>query len=302
MNKELPTFEELMLPILKMFEDGKVHTRSEIKEKVFSNFTPEELSILIPSGKRGVIADRTSWALQYLRSVNALENTARGEYTIGNNGRKLLSDNLSEIRIKNLKQFPEFDIFRNKNKKENNETIDESIDDSIEVEPDEGIRTIINRNNRMIKHRIIESIMKKDPYFFERLVLDLLSKMGYGRTEGTPKAHDNGFDGVVYQDRLGIDRIYTQAKRYKEDNIVQQPEIDKFIGILHQNVTRSNKGIFITTSDFSKGAIERAKSDSMVNIVLINGDELVNLMIEYGVGVNVKETYLLKEIDEEYFA
>ena len=140
--------------------------------------------------------------------------------------------------------------------------------------------------------------MQNDPYFFESLVLDLLSKMGYGRTYETPKTHDNGFDGIIYQDRLGIDRIYTQAKRYNEDHIVQQPDIDKFIGTLHKTVTRSN---FITTSDFSKGAREAAMNDSTTNIVLINGDQLSDLMIEYGVGVNTKEEFSLKEIDEEYF-
>ena len=293
MINELPKFDDLMLPVLKIFSDEKIHTRQEIKEKIFSAYTPRQLSILIPSGKRGVIADRTSWALQYLRFANALETTSRGEYKITNNGKKLLAENNEKITVKDLKQFSEFDVSTTKNKKENNTIIDAT--------PDDAIRSIIEENNKHIKKDIIEKIMQKDPYFFEMLILDLLGKMGYGRTEITPKAHDNGFDGIVYQDRLGVDRIYTQAKRYKENNLVQQTEIDKFIGVLHQNVTRSNKGIFITTSDFNKGARERAKSDSMINLVLINGDELVELMLEYGVGVNVKEEFSLKEIDEEYF-
>ncbi len=291
MKEELPKFDDLMLPILKMFSDEKVHTRQEIKTKIYSKFTPEQLSILIPSGRKSAIADRTSWAVQYLRFANALETTARGEYRITDNGRKLLQSGINKITKTELMQFPEFVDSMSKSKEQ----------ESIETTPDEAIRNIINENNRHIKKQIIERIMQKDPYFFEILVLDLLRKMGYGQVESTPKAHDNGFDGIIYQDRLGIDRVYTQAKRYKEDNLVQQPEIDKFIGILHQNVTRSNKGIFITTSDFNKNARERAKADSMVNIVMINGDELVKLMIEYGVGVNTKEEFALKEIDDEYF-
>lgn len=290
-REDLPKFDDLMLPMLKIFSDEKVHTRQEIKGKIMSNFTDEELSYLIPSGKRGIISDRTSWALQYLKFANAVETTARGEYKITPNGRKLLNSNKDKITVKDLKQFPEFDL--NPTKKENNIEIN--------ITPDDAIRNIIEENNKHLKKQILEKIMQKDPYFFENLILDLLGKMGYGRTETTPKAHDNGFDGIIYQDRLGVDRIYTQAKRYRETNLVQQPEIDKFIGILHQNVTRSNKGIFITTSDFNKGAIERAKSDSMINIVLINGEELVKLMIEYGVGINTKEEFTLREIDEEYF-
>ena len=293
MNENLPKFDDLMLPILKMFEDGNIHTRTEVRERVFKKFTPEQLSVQIPSGKRGLIANRISWALQYLRFANALETTSRGEYRITNNGKKLLSDKTDKITVKDLKQFPEFDDSTNKPKKETETMV-------VDATPDDAIRNIIEENNKRLKKEILNSIMNKDPYFFESLVLDLLGRMGYGKTEGTPKAHDNGFDGVIYQDRLGVDRVYTQAKRYKEDNLVQQPEIDKFIGILHQNVTRSSKGIFITTSDFIKSARERAKADSMINIVLINGDELVKLMIEYGVGVNTKETYALKEIDEEY--
>ena len=293
MKDNLPKFDDLMLPVLKIFEDGNIHTRTEIKERIYKNFTSEQLSVLIPSGKRGIVADRTSWALQYLRFANALETTARGEYRITNNGKKLLSENIEKITVKDLKQFPEFDDSTNQQKKE--------VETVVDATPDDAIRNIIDENNKRLKKEILNNIMNKDPYFFESLVLDLLGRMGYGNTEGTPKAHDNGFDGVIYQDRLGIDRVYTQAKRYKEDNLVQQTEIDKFIGILHQNVTRSSKGIFITTSDFNKGAKERAKADSMINIVLINGDDLVKLMIEYGIGVNTKEAYTLKEIDEEYF-
>ena len=198
-----------------------------------------------------------------------------------------MKEDIEKITVKDLKQFKEFDISTKKEK--------------IDYTPDDAIRNIIDENNKHIKKQILEKIMQKDPYFFENLVLDLLSKMGYGKAELTPKTHDNGFDGVIYQDVLGIDRVYTQAKRYKEKNLVQQPEIDKFIGVLHQNVTRSNKGIFITTSDFSKGAKEKAKADSMINIVLINGEELVDYMIKYEVGINIKEKFTLKEIDEEYF-
>ena len=293
MKDNLPKFDDLMLPVLKIFEDGNIHTRAEIKERIYKNFTSEQLSVLIPSRKRGVVDDRTSWALQYLRFANALETTARGEYRITNNGKKILSKNIEKITVKDLKQFPEFDDSTRQKKKE--------VETVVDATPDDAIRSIIEENNKRLKKEILNNIMNKDPYFFERLVLDLLGRMDYGKTEGTPKAHDNGFDGVIYQDRLGVDRVYIQAKRYKEDNLVQQPEIDKFIGVLHQNVTRSSKGIFITTSDFNKGAKERAKADSMINIVLINGDDLVKLMIEYGIGVNTKEEFTLKEIDEEYF-
>ena len=293
---DLPKYDDLTLPILKIFEDGQTHTRSEVKSIIYSNFTPEQLSILIPSGIRGVIADRVSWAIYYLRSANVIATPSRGVYQITDNGRKLLDDNVNKITVKELNQFPEFNESR---KKVNNEISENDSEEN--STPDEQIRKIIITHNSSLKKQIIDIIMNKDPYFFEELILNLLEKMGYGRTETTPKAHDNGFDGVIYQDRLGVDRIYTQAKRYKEDNIVQTPDIDKFAGVLHQSTTRSNKGIFITTSDFSSGARERAKADSTVNIVLINGDDLVKLMIEYNIGVRTIDTYTLKDIDEEYF-
>lgn len=296
MIEDLPKFDDLMLPVLKVFGDNNIHTRKEIQEHIYAMFTPEQLSILVPSGKRRVIPDRTGWAVQYLRFANALESVSRGEYRITENGRKLLNSGLDKISVKELEWFPEFNIWRNREKNEN-----ESIQIVENVTPDDAIRNIIDDNNKYLKKQILEKIMQNDPYFFESLVLDLLSKMGYGRAYETPKTHDNGFDGIIYQDRLGIDRIYTQAKRYNEDHIVQQPDIDKFIGTLHKTVTRSNKGIFITTSDFSKGAREGAMNDSTTNIVLINGDQLSDLMIEYGVGVNTKEEFSLREIDEEYF-
>lgn len=295
MSNELPKFDDLMLPILKIFEDGLPHRRSEVKERIYSNFSPEQMSVMIPSGIRGVIADRVSWAIYYLRRANAISTESRGMYQITDNGKTLLNAGYSKITVHELSQFEEF-------KKNNKETVeDDSNFNELDKTPIEKIEEIIEEQNSNLENEIIDKILEKDPYFFEELILKLLNKMGYGEFEVTPKAHDNGIDGVIYQDRLGIDRIYTQAKRYKRDNIIQTPDIDKFTGVLHQNTTRSNKGIFITTSDFSAGAKERAKMDSNVNIVLINGKDLAKLMIEYKLGVQEKETYIFNELDEEFF-
>lgn len=299
MNNNLPKFDDLTLPILKIFEDGEKHARSEIKKIIYSNYSSEQLSILIPSGIRGVIADRVSWAIYYLRTANVISTPSRGIYQITDNGKKLLNSNISKITVEVLSQFPEFIESRNKSKDSN--YVEDSFDNNTDKTPSEMIQQIIDEQNSIMENEIIDHILNKDPYFFEELILKLLKKMGYGEFETTPKSHDSGIDGIIYQDRLGVDRIYTQAKRYKKDNIIQTPDIDKFAGVLHQSTTRSNKGIFITTSDFSNGARERAKTDSTVNIVLINGHELVQLMIEYNIGVQTKQEYILKEIDEEYF-
>ena len=159
MIEELPKFDDLMLPVLKIFSDEKVHTRREIQENIYAMFSPEQLSILVPSGKRRVIPDRTGWALQYLRFANALKSVARGEYQITDNGRKLLNSGLNKITVKELEMLPEFNLWRNKTKVENENVIEDTT-------PDDAIRNIIEENNKYLKKQIIEKIMQNDPYFF----------------------------------------------------------------------------------------------------------------------------------------
>ena len=298
MKDKLPKFTEFMLPILKIYEDGNPHTRREVYDILFNNFTPDQLNVVYPSENGRVIEDRISWAIFYLRSAKALIDKSRGIYEIGENGKKLLNDNLTEIKVSDLNQFPEFTL--NKPKVDGVTENDESIQLLENTTPNALISSVVENYNKELKEQILERIEQNDAYWFEEMILKLLEKMGYGRPEVTPKSSDHGFDGVIYEDVLGVGRIYTQAKRYTKEPVGDK-DMNEFIGVLHKNNTRSSNGIFITTSRFTGPAKATAESDSTCNIVLIDGEKLVDLMIEYELGVFVKERYTLCEVDESFF-
>ncbi len=223
-------------------------------------------------------------------------------YSITERGKELLRSKPVKINKKLLSQYKEYRVFSNQ--EDTTETINdiETIENNNSNTPEEILEETYQKLNTQLAEDLLEVILEKDGYYFERLVLDVLVKMGYGNfrekaKEVTKKSNDGGIDGIINEDKLGLDKIYVQAKRWT-DGVVGRPELQKFVGALSEK--QAIKGIFITTSDFTREAREYVEKISQ-NIVLINGISLTNLMIEYGVGVQTIYTYAIKKIDNDYF-
>lgn len=293
----VPEFQSFMLPILSLFEDEQKHTIKECKEAVIKYFSlaDNDIKIFVPSGKQTLVENRVYWSLTYLKKSLLIESINRGEYVITERGMKLLKTRPKKIDKKLLSQYVEYRIFSNQEEKIAEKENDEST-------PEENIDKLYIKINDQLAEELLEVILEKDAYYFERLVVDVLVKMGYGKFNDnckkvTKKSKDGGIDGIINQDKLGLDKIYVQAKRWK-DELVGRPELQKFVGALSER--QATKGIFITTSDFTREAEECIEKVAH-NIVLINGSMLAKLMIEHNVGVKINYTYDIKKIDNDYF-
>lgn len=299
----VPEFQNFMLPILKLFEDKKEHSTKECKEIVITNFSLNDSDIkeLVPSGKQTLVENRVYWSITYLKKSLLLKAVNRGVYCITNRGLDLLKTKPLKIDKKLLSQYKEYRIFSNQ-ENENQIIEKNSMMENEIITPEENIDKIYNKINNQLAEELLDVILEKDGYYFERLVVDVFIKMGYGNfradaKEVTKKSNDGGIDGIINQDKLGLDKIYIQAKRWT-DGLVGRPELQKFVGALSER--QANKGIFITTSDFTKDAKDYVEKVSQ-NIVLINGKTLTKLMIENNVGVQINYTYSIKKIDNDYF-
>ena len=301
--KEIPDYQTLMLPVLKSVSDEKEHKIKEITSILSNEFslTDEELNVLIPSGTQSVFYNRVGWARTYLKKAGLIESESKGSLKITERGKNVLKENPTRIDNKFLKQFEEFVEFQNKvNVKK----------DKIEIEtdytnqtPEELIESAFQNFQKSLAEDLLDKIRNVTPSFFEKLVVSLLVKMGYGGSikdagKAVGKTGDEGIDGIIKEDKLGLDVIYIQAKRWKENNIIGRPEIQKFVGALAGQGAK--KGIFITTSSFSKEALEY-KPMNDTKVIRIDGIELANLMIEYNLGVAPLHSYELKKIDSDYF-
>lgn len=298
----VPKFQNFMLPILKIFKDKNEHTTNECIEEVINifNLNEEDTKLLVPSGKQTVVVNRVYWALTYLKKSMLLNTVKRGTYIITERGIELLESKPSRIDKKLLSRYEEYRKFSNQHKEDKKVSVSNN-DENEEITPEENIDFLYKKINEQLTDDILEIISEKDPYYFERLVIDVLTEMGYGDINDakdfvTKKSGDEGIDGIINQDKLGLDKIYIQAKRWKDS--VGRPELQKFVGAL--SAKKSNKGIFITTSDFTSGAIEYVKALNQT-IILIDGKKLANLMIEYNVGVQNKYVYKIKKLDNDYF-
>lgn len=296
----VPEFQSFMLPILNLFSDNNSHTTNECMNEAirYFNLDEEDTKLMVPSGKQTLVANRVYWSLTYLKKSLLITTLKRGEYKITTRGIDLLKTNPQRIDKKLLSQYKEYCLFSNQeNNKSNENDINEKNDD---ITPEENIDLVYKKINKQLADDLLEMILDKSPYYFEHLVMDVLTKMGYGDESNsnivTKKSSDEGIDGVINQDKLGLDKIYVQAKRW--NGVVGRPELQKFVGAL--SAKKSNKGIFITTSDFTKEALEYANNLSHT-IILINGEKLAQLMIEYNVGVQTSYSYEIKKIDNDYF-
>lgn len=285
----LPTFEDMMLPILMHLSDSEEKSYPEITKHLIDHFKldKEDLSIEKPSGGN-YFQNRLGWAKNYLVRAGLLESL-RGKFKITMEGVDALKTNPGQIDRKFLSRFEKFNahVPNSANREQSNS--EKSPDDLI----DEGMSEI----NDIMKIDLLEKLKSLDPIFFEKLILDLIEKLGYGKSEHVGGSGDHGIDGKISQDELGLDIIYLQVKRYS-DNYVPVNQVRDFIGSL--SIKKAQKGIFITTSDFTSNAHKDVK-DSDKKIVLINGDQLVTYMIKYEVGVKIKKSIAIKEIDDEYF-
>lgn len=294
----IPDFQTVMLPLLELASDGRVRSMAEYRQALAEHFrlTPEEREELLPSGKQPIFSNRVAWASVYLQRAGLLVRPQRGHYQITERGREVVESKPEKVSVKFLQQFPEFNAFRQRSteKKPSGETEGGGT-------PEEDLEASYQQLRDELALEIIDQVKSCTPEFFERLVVELLVKMGYGGSvhdAGTAvgKGGDEGIDGIIKEDRLGLDLIYLQAKRW--EGTVGRPEIQKFVGALHGKHAR--KGVFITTGAFARGAIDYA-SGIDPKIVLVDGKRLAELMIDFDVGVSTRAEYRVKRLDGDYF-
>ena len=298
----IPDFQSFMLPMLKFVEDGKERSLAESRDAIADilGITDEERKELLPSGTQPIFNNRVAWACIYLYNAGLLERPKRGSYKITNRGLDVLKENPSKVDVKYLNQFPEFKEFQQPKKvdKDNKGGV---IVKPAETNPEETLEAAYQDLQQTLVSELINTVKACSPQFFERLVIDVLVKMGYGGSrkeagQAVGKAGDEGIDGIIKEDKLGLDIIYLQAKRW--ENTVGRPEIQKFAGALQGQ--RARKGIFITTSNFSREALDYVNNINN-KIILIDGQHLAELMIEHNVGVSPIASYEIKKIDSDYF-
>ncbi len=303
----MPDFQSMMAPLLEELASGATLSTGELRAVLAARFalSAEDLGERLPSGRQATFDNRVGWATTYLKHTGLLERPARGRYRITERGRKVLAEHPAGINLKVLSQFPEFHEFRAAKGGPRPAAplpIPGSVDEG--STPEERIASAYGERRAAVAATLLERIYEQTPDFFERLVLDVLLSMGYGGsgsagTDLLGRSGDGGVDGVIREDELGLDLIYVQAKRWQDGNVVGRPEIQKFYGALHGQ--RATKGIFITTSAYSKEA-QGFADNATPRVILVDGQQLAGLMIDHGVGVTVTQTYELHRIDLDYFA
>jgi len=295
----IPDYQSIMLPLLRFASDKKEHSIREAIESLADLFklSEEEKKEVLPSGQQYVFDNRVGWARTYLKKAGLLESTRRSFFRITDLGLDVLSRHPKEINVKFLEQFPQFIEFRNVRR----EKIEEEQKEGSEQTPQELLEYGYQKIKRELAQELLERVKQSPPRFFEKLVVDLLIKMGYGGSlkdagKAIGQSGDGGIDGIIKEDKLGLDVIYIQAKRW--DNVVGSKEIRNFVGSLAG--THANKGVFITTSSFTKDALEYVKTIPH-KVILIDGEMLTQLMIENDIGVTKVTSYDIKKIDSGYF-
>ncbi len=293
----MPKFNETMFPILDVLKDGKPRSIKDISDILLEKYftlTEEEKREVVSSGISRFY-DRVGWGRTYLKKAGLVFQSKKGaDVQITEEGIKVVSSGTTKIDQDFLSKYNSFVEFKkpsNQNKTEELSETDSSLSPQDMI--DQGFEKI----RQTLKSDLLEKLYKINPYYFERVVLVLFKKMGYGDFQTTPKSGDGGIDGIISQDLLGLDKIYIQAKRYGEGHKVRELEIRNFIGAMDGDVS---KGIFVTTSGFDNSAVEKAKN-SISKIILIDGDKLADLMIEHNIGIQNKTNYEVKEIDDDFF-
>jgi len=301
----IPGFQEVMRPLLNLAQDGANHSKREGTEYVCNEFnlTEDECRELGTTGRQAIIDNRVGWANTYLKKAGLLESPRRGYFRITQRGRDVLKENPSRIDVRYLRRFSELvefiTVVKSEGEGQTSQVSEEAIDTQTPQDLiEKGYRTILQSQAQ----ELLQLTMQCSPKFFEKLVVELIVAMGYGGS--FPEASkvigasgDEGIDGVIKEDKLGLETIHLQAKRWT--GTVGRPEIHKFVGALQGQHTR--KGIFITTSTFTREALDYVTKIDSCRVILIDGQKLATLMIEHNIGVTIENTYELKRVDNDYF-
>lgn len=303
----IPSWEEFMIPTLRVMSDGVVRHWREFQPLVAKavNLTEEQKQEILPSGNQLKYENRIGWGVSFLTNVGALSRPKRGHYKITEAGMDLITqfpNGVKERDLRILGEDPTSSIRAYKKVDRTKQVEVTTTETADSLTPVEQVQNGIERINEEVATELLERLQGNEPGFFEQAVVQLLLAMGYGGTTGrgsvTQLSNDGGIDGVIDQDILGLNRVYIQAKRYADNNVVGRPDLQTFVGALSG---KADSGVFITTSRFSESA--RGYTENVpTRIILIDGKRLTALMIRYGVGVQVRETYKVVEIDEDFFA
>lgn len=297
----MPKYHEIYKPYLAALMDNEVHKTKEVKQRIIEafNLSEEEAEMMLASGTQTILNNRIGWNKTYLKHAGLIETPSRFEVKITADGIKVYQQ-YAVIDDDVLAQFPGFCEFKKiPVKKEPDKG--SAVDISNEETPQDTMQRVYDQINDDLANEVLEMVLKQTPAYFEHLVVKRLEKMGYckelkGHGITTQSTSDGGIDGVIYQDRLGFDKIYIQAKKWDPKSTVSRPEIQKFFGAMAGQ--HASKGLFITTTSFSQGAIDYATGQS---IILVDGDTLAKLMIEYELGVSTEIVYKIRRIDTDFF-
>lgn len=294
----LPKYYELYRPFLKALSDEKVHTLKEIKDYITKllNLNEELLLERLQSGKQTIYDNRIGWARTYLKKAGLISSPQRAHLQITVEGQALLASGVNitdRLLAERYSEFADFIIGGKKIAKQK-----DNIEETILETPQETLERVFKNINKQLADDLLTEIMNQSATFFENIVVDLMQLMGYGDGFVTKASRDDGIDGVINEDKLGFNLIYIQAKRWNPNTTIGKPEIQKFAGAM-MGPPKIEKGLFITTAKYSQGAKEFANAQ---HIILVDGQKLTELMIEYGLGVSVQNIYKIKRIDSDYFS
>ncbi|MDQ3104247.1 MAG: restriction endonuclease [Actinomycetota bacterium] len=300
----VPDFQTLMRPTLVALEDRQAHTLQEIRQTVALALQVSEMDQeqLLPSGKQTTYSNRVAWALTHMGKAGLVSRPARARYTLTQRGYDALARHPQKVDMNVLSGYPEYQAFRTPKAPTTDQAVSGGVATAVEVSPSEAVGGLVLTADAALANELLDRVLAQPPAFLERVSLRLLKAMGYGGRESllqhTGKSGDAGLDGLVRQDALGLELVGVQAKRYDKEASVGRPELQAFVGALQG--AQTNRGVFVTTARFSAGA--RIFSDGVpMRLVLIDGEELTRMMVRYNVGVTVRETFDLKQIDEEFF-
>lgn len=303
----IPKFEKFFLPCLQCLSDGNIHSQESLRRHIINFFklSQAEATALIKSGKKTQVSDRVSWTISYFLQAGFIDSPKRGTYKINDFGRKFLLEHKDGFDKTDLLQIPSFAKFATRRTEKPTNDVKHSNADENKSEdrtPTDIIDDAFCQINSALAKDLLTKILEMSPSFFEKLVVELLVKMGYGGSfedaaSVTQYSHDEGIDGVIKEDKLGLDTIYIQAKRW-DKGTVGRKEIQAFVGAI--NMKHASKGVFITTSTFTEEA-KKCVKDVQSKIVLIDGAQLCKYMIEYNLGVSTRQVYEIKQIDSDYF-
>lgn len=297
----VPKFFEFFEGFLKTINDGKLHTAKEVRQQlaIEMRLSEEDLAEILPSGRQSKFDNRVAWARTYLNKAGLIETPVKGQYRITDDGKKALASG-EEINLHYLEKSKDFQKFHKTTSTKAPEANDEEKDES----PMETLDAAFQQITAALASQLMDEVMRLSPTEFEKMVVTLLLRMGYGSgiSEAgmvTQQSNDGGIDGIIKEDQLGFSNIYIQAKQWTPDRTVGRPEVQKFVGALQGQ--QAQKGLFITTARFSADALQYASNLLGTKVVLVDGLTLTKLMIKHNVGVSVEHVYEIKKVDSDFF-